>query len=76
MTTENCLHWLDGYLEDRNTLNKNELERVKDMISNSIAIKAPRVKPTEHEVAKMVKELFPDLSDIEIQKLIVFFLDK
>lgn len=76
MTTENCLYWLDGYLEDRDSLTKKEVERVKDMISESIVVKTPRVKPSEDDVKKMVKELFPDLAENEIKKIIHFFEDK
>ena len=64
----NLMHWLSGYIEDKKTLTENEVHRIKDMISETIII--PPLKASIPQIEKMVKSLFPDLKDEELQKIV------
>ncbi len=71
MDSTNCVYWLSGYFEDRDSLTASEVQRVKDMLSSVVTI--PPVKPTSEQIEKMVRALFPDLSGIELEKTIEYY---
>lgn len=68
MDTINVIHFLSGYLEDKQTLNERETQRIKDIIATVTSI--PSIKPTVKQVEKMVKALFPDVSGEELHNAI------
>ena len=59
----NCLYWLNGYLEDRDSLTEKEIQRVKDMLT--LVTNMPEANPSKGEITNMVDKLFPDLSEAE-----------
>lgn len=75
MNTENLIYWLNGYLEDRDSLTKDEVQRVKDMITCGV-VKIPPRKPSRDEVAEMIQKLFPDLKDLEFVQAIDRYYSK
>jgi hypothetical protein len=68
MDVTNLVYWLNGYLEDRDSLTQKEVQRVKDMMASVITV--PPIKPSEEEIERMVKSLFPDKTGADLEEAI------
>lgn len=68
MDVTNLVYWLSGFLEDKKSLTETETQRVKDVMT--LVISVPPIKPSEAEVEKMVKYLFPDKTGADLEEAI------
>jgi hypothetical protein len=69
MTHENTMFWLRGFLEGKDTLNAEEMKRIKEIME------VPSY-PSDEQIEKMVKGLFPDLNGIELRRALLEYKDK
>lgn len=61
MDAINLVFWLQGFLEDRESLTKEEIFRVKTLLDQIVDV--PKTAPPE-QVEKMLNKLFPESSFI------------
>lgn len=59
MDSNELVYWLHGYLEDRESLTNAEVQRIRLMLGNIVAV--PPEQPSDEQVEKMVNTLFPDV---------------
>ena len=69
MSNKNIVFWLRGFLEGKESLSINELNKIKEIIGVSIDEDAPI--PTDEELAKMIRSLFPDLKGNSLDRTLV-----
>ena len=69
MSHENIIFWLKGFLEGKDTLNTEELLRIKEIIG------VPTY-PSKGQIEKMLNTLFPDLKGTELRKAMLEYKER